>query len=183
MYAGKLVFAQVMEFAPWHTFRRLDELYTVERDAKGLDPAERQRLRAEHAVPRLESLHRWADGLVRHTLPSGKLGDALNYLLKQWPKLVRYVDDPRLAIDTNVAENAIRPFALGRRNWLFADTVKGAKASAALYSLTATARANGLEPYQYLCRLFAALPKATTVADFEALLPFREPTAIVADAA
>ena len=91
---------------------------------------------------------------------------------KRWSKLVRYVEDPRLAIDTNLAENAIRPFALGRRNWLFADTVKGAKTSAALYSIVSTARANGLEPYAYLRRLFAELPKAKTLEDFEALLPF-----------
>ena len=96
-------------------------------------------------------------------------------MITQWPKLVRYVEDPRLAIDTNLAENAIRPFALGRRNWLFADTVKGAKASAALYSIVSTARANGLEPYAYLRRLFAELPKAKTVEDFEALLPFSTP--------
>lgn len=71
-----------------------------------------------------------------------------------------------------MAENAIRPFALGRRNWLFADTVKGAKASAALYSLIETAKANGLEPFAYLRDLFEKLPLATTVDDFEALLPF-----------
>ncbi len=103
---------------------------------------------------------------------SGKLGDAFDYLLKQWPKLIRYVEHGQLAIDTNVAENAIRPFALGRRNWLFADTINGAKASASLYSLVQTARANDLEPYAFLCRLFAELPKAKTVEDFEALIPF-----------
>lgn len=78
----------------------------------------------------------------------------------------------RVAIDTNLAENAIRPFALGRRNWLFADSTKGAKASAAWYSLVETAKANGLEPYAYLWRLFERLPQAKTVEDFEALLPF-----------
>ena len=91
----------------------------------------------------------------------------------QWPKLVRYAEDGRVAIDTNLAENAIRPFALGRRNWLFADTVSGAKASAHLYSLVQTARANELEPYAYLRRLFSELPSAQSVADIEALLPFR----------
>jgi hypothetical protein len=105
------------------------------------------------------------------TLPSGNLGEALAYLLKQWPKLIRYVEDGRVAIDTNLAENAIRPFALGRRNWLFADTVSGAKASAHLYSLVQTARANELEPYAYLRRLFAELPAAQTVEQIEALLP------------
>ena len=152
--------------------RRIDVLYDIEREAKGLSDAERTALRQQKAVPQLKALHEWASALVEQTLPSGKLGEALNYLLKQWPKLIRYVEDARLAIDTNLAENAIRPFALGRRNWLFADTVKGAKASASLYSLVQTARANELEPYAYLRRLFAELPAAQSVADFEALLPW-----------
>jgi transposase len=82
-------------------------------------------------------------------------------------KLIRYVDDGRPAIDTNLAENAIRPFARGRRAWLFADSVKGVKASAAFVSLVETAKANGLEPYAYLCRRFERLPHAKTVDDFE----------------
>lgn len=150
--------------------RRIDALYTLERETKALEPDQRQRVRHDQARPQLASLHAWAEALVRQTLPSGKLGEALGYLLTQWPKLVRYIDDPRLAIDTNLAENAIRPFVLGR-NWLFADTAQGARASAALYSLTSTAKANGLEPYAYLRRLFSELPQATTVADIEALLP------------
>jgi len=152
--------------------RRIDALYLIERQIKDLSDAERMRIRGEEAIRQLESLHAWASKMQHETMPSGKLGEALGYLITQWPKLVRYVEDPRLAIDTNLAENAIRPFALGRRNWLFADTVKGAKASAALYSIVSTARANGLEPYAYLRKLFAELPKAKTVADFEAILPF-----------
>jgi hypothetical protein len=151
-------------------------LYLIERQIKDLSDEERMRIRAEEAVPQLKSLREWAGKMQHETMPSGKLGEALGYLITQWPKLVRYVEDPRLAIDTNLAENAIRPFALGRRNWLFADTVKGAKASAALYSIVSTARANGLEPYAYLRRLFADLPKAKTVEDFEALLPFSTAT-------
>jgi transposase len=138
-----------------------------------LGDVERAAVRQGKAVPLLASLHAWATDLERHTLPSGKLGAALAYLLKQWPKLIRYVEDGRVAIDTNLAENAIRPFALGRRNWLFADTISGAKASAHLYSLVQTARANELEPYAYLRRLFTELPAAQSVADIEALLPFR----------
>jgi len=88
--------------------RRIDELYTIERERKALPDDERQRVRREKALPKLKSLHAWPEDLVRHTLPSGKLGDAIEYLLRQWPKLVRYIDDPRLAIDTNLAENAIR---------------------------------------------------------------------------
>jgi hypothetical protein len=152
--------------------RRIDALYDIEREVKGLSVAERAALRQQKAVPQLNALHAWASALQQQTLPSGKLGEALDYLTKQWPKLIRYVEDGRLAIDTNGVENAIRPFALGRRNWLFADTVKGAKASASLYSLVQSARANELEPYAYLRHLFAKLPAAKSVEDFEALLPF-----------
>ena len=89
----------------------------------------------------------------------------LGYLDKQWPKLVRYIEDGRLRIDTNLVENAIRPFAVGRKGWLFSDTVRGAEASANLYSLIETAKANGLEPYADLRRVFEELPKAATLAE------------------
>jgi transposase len=152
--------------------RRIDALYAIERDIKQLSNEERRQVRQVRAVPLLDSLHSFAQSLQQETLTSGKLGEALAYLGKQWPKLICYVEDGRLAIDTNLAENAIRPFALGRRNWLFANSTKGAKASAAWYSLVESAKANGLEPYAYLCRLFERLPHAKTVEDFEALLPF-----------
>jgi transposase-like protein len=153
--------------------RRIDELYKIERESSALSDTERAAVRREKALPLLESLRAWAIDLELQTLPSGKLGTALAYLLKQWPKLIRYTEDGQVAIDTNLAENAIRPFALGRRNWLFADTVSGAKASANLYSLVQTARANELEPYAYLRRLFTELPAAQTVEQIEALLPFK----------
>jgi hypothetical protein len=163
------------EAAAHDIVRRIDALYAIEREIKSLTPEARCVERQRNAVPLLDSLYTFAGSLLQHTLPSGKLGDALSYLTKQWPKLIRYVEDGRLAIDTNLAENAIRPFALGRRNWLFADTVKGAKASAALYSLVESAKANALEPYAYLRGLLEQLPHAQTVADFEALLPFSTP--------
>ena len=152
--------------------QRIDALYAVERDTKAMTDDERKAVRQEKAGALLKSLHAWATDLKQQTIPSGKLGGALHYLLGQWPKLIRYIDDGRVAIDTNVAENAIRPFALGRRNWLFADTVNGAKASASLYTLVQTCRANEIEPYAYLRRLFAELPAAETVEQFEALLPW-----------
>jgi transposase-like protein len=95
--------------------RRIDELYKIERESSALSDAERAVARQEKALPLLESLHAWAEDLELQTLPSGKLGKALAYLLKQWPKLIRYTADGKVAIDTNLAENAIRPFALGRR--------------------------------------------------------------------
>ncbi len=95
------------------------------------------------------------------------------HLKAGWPKLVRFVDDRRLPIDNNACENAIGLFVIGRRNWLFADTVGGANASANLYLLAETANANGIDSYQYLRALFVALLKATIVEDYEALLPWR----------
>ena len=79
-----------------------------------------------------------------------------------------------LSPDNNLAENAIRPFVIGRKNWLFSDTEKGAKASATLYSLIETAKANGLDPYTYMRELIAKIPQAQSIADFQALLPYRK---------
>jgi hypothetical protein len=96
----------------------------------------------------------------------------LAYLVNHWTELIRYLDDGRLEIDNNLAENAIRPFAVGRKNWLFSDSVNGAKASANLYSLIETAKTNGLEAYDYLRHIFTELPKAKNLDDYEALLPW-----------
>ena len=107
------------------------------------------------------------------TVPPGSLtGKALGYLASEWRHLIRVLDDGRLEVDNNLCENAIRPFVMGRKAWLFADTPRGAEASARLYSLVETAKANGLVPYDYLKRLFTELPAATTLADIEALLPW-----------
>jgi hypothetical protein len=90
---------------------------------------------------------------------------------RQWPKLVRVLDDGRIPLDTNLVENAIRPFVVGRKNWLFADTVAGARASANLYGLIETAKANGIEPSRYLAHLFEVLPTVTEPEQLDALLP------------
>ncbi len=103
--------------------------------------------------------------------PRSALGKAMNYAHKQWPRLIVYVEDGRLRSDNNLTENAIRPFVIGRKNVLFCDTVAGANASANLYSLIETAKANGVEPYAYLRTVFAELPQATSVDEIEALLP------------
>ena len=105
--------------------------------------------------------------------PRSLAGKAIGYLDSQWSKLERVLDDGRLPLDTNAVERAIRHFVIGRRNWMFADTPKGAVASARLYGLVETAKANGLEPWAYLEKIFEALPAATTAEDIEALLPWR----------
>jgi transposase len=113
----------------------------------------------------------WLEDARPQVPPSSATGTALNYLHNEWSKLVRYLDDGRLEIDNNLAENAIRPFVVGRKNWLFSASVKGVKASANLYSLIETAKANELEPYAYLRYVFTELPQADTVEAIEALLP------------
>jgi hypothetical protein len=94
--------------------------------------------------------------------------------------LVRYCEDGRLPIDNNRLENNIRPFVIGRKAWLFSDTPAGAHASAGLYSLVETAKTAGIEPYSYLRHLFTALPRATVVEQFEALLPWNVDRSLVA---
>ena len=152
---------------------RIRTLYAVERRIRDTPPDQRHRARQAESVPVLNALRAWLDDTLPKVLPSGPLGKAMRYLDNQWNALVRFCDDGRYGIDTNPVENAIRPFCLGRRNWLFADTVPGANASARLYSLIETAKANALEPYAYLRHVFTELPKAQSLAEVEALLPTR----------
>ena len=151
----------------------IGELYAIEATARELAPETRQRLRDQHSRPVLARIQTLLQTHLHAVLPASLLGKALHYLAEQWPKLVRFLDDGRYPIDNNACENAIRPFVIGRRNWLFADTPGGARASANLYSLIETAKANAVEPYRYLQALFTALPLARTVEDYEALLPWR----------
>jgi hypothetical protein len=149
----------------------IQKLYRVEKQARRLSLEERYARRQQQARPVLDDLRSWLDDTLPLVPPTSAIGKALNYLHREWEKLIRYLDDGRLEIDNNGAENAIRPFVVGRKNWLFSASVKGVKASANLYSLIETAKANGLEPYAYLRYLFTELPQAETVEAIEALLP------------
>jgi transposase len=148
------------------------ELYAVEARAREMTSAERRRLRAESSRPSLAKIEELLHRHLHSVAPTSLLGKALHYLHGQWAKLIRYVENGVWPIDNNPCENAIRPFVVGRRNWLFADTVGGANASANLYSLIETCKANGIDPYGYLVALFRALPSARTADDFEVLLPW-----------
>jgi hypothetical protein len=150
----------------------IGKLYGIEQRSRDGDAATRYQARQQESVPLLQQLRLWLDKTLSTVLPSGKLGEALQYLHKYWPKLIRYTEGGDLPIDNNRAENAIRPFVVGRKNWLFSDTPQGAHASAIIYSVIETAKANDLEPYAYLRRVFSVLPAATSVADIEALLPW-----------
>lgn len=149
----------------------IQKLYGVEKAVRDTTPAARYAYRLEQARPILDELYAWLMSTLPQVPPETATGKALNYLHREWTKLIRYLDDGRYEIDNNRAENAIRPFVIGRKNWLFSDSVRGVKASANLYSLIETAKANGLEPYGYLRRVFTELPRAKTVEAVEALLP------------
>jgi len=149
------------------------KLYRIEKQARQLKlkPPDRYGYRQKHTLPVILEMRTWLDDVLPQIAPSSATGTALNYLHNEWDKLIRYLDDGRLEIDNNLAENAIRPFVTGRKNWLFSVSVKGVKASANLYSLIECAKINGLEPYAYLRHVFTELPKASTVEAIEALLP------------
>jgi transposase len=153
--------------------RRIQALYRIEREIKLLSDNERQSVRANRSMPLLDDFRTWLDQHIPIVPPRSALGKAMNYAHKQWPKLTTYTEDGRLRMDNNLTENAIRPFVIGRKNFLFCDSVAGAKSSANLYSLIETAKANGVEPYAYLKMVFAELPNASSLEEIEALLPIR----------
>jgi len=152
----------------------IQQLYGLEKEAraKHWSPKMIRAMRTEKARSILVAFHQWLTKRSTQTPPKGLLGKAISYALNQWDRLLVYLEDPILTPDNNMAENSIRPFVLGRKNWLFAGTPKGAEASASLYSLIETAKANNCEPYSYLRHIFEHLPRAHTLADYEALLPW-----------
>jgi transposase len=129
-------------------------------------------LRQEKSKPILEKFKAWVDELLPGTPPNSALGKALGYTSRQWPKLVRHLEHGEIPVDNNYIERQIKSYATGRRAWLFAYDAAGAQASANLYSLVMTCRANDVEPYAYLNYLFEHLPAASTVEQIEALLPW-----------
>lgn len=158
------------------TLTRIRELYAIEIELHGKSHDQIRTGRKEKAEPILAELRTLCTETLSKIPPQSLTGKALAYLDHEWLHLIRYLDDGRLSIDNNYIENAIRPFALGRKNWLFADTVAGAQASATLYSLIETAKRNGREPFAYLRFIFQMLPLATNIDDIETLLPWNANT-------
>ena len=148
----------------------IQKLYRIERDIKDSPPDDKKRLRQDKSVPILNQLRQWLEKSLPQVPPKSLLGKTLHYLHNQWDKLACYVNEGYLRMDNNLAENAICPFVVGRKAWLFSNSQKGACASANLYSLIETAKACGLEPYAYLKDVLTLLPAAETVDDIEQLL-------------
>jgi transposase len=152
----------------------IGQLYAVEAKSRDreLSPKDLQEQRQLHSVPVLGKIEALLLANLHSVLPGSLLGKALHYLSSQWAKLSLYVTNGAYPIDNNACENSIRPFCVGRKNWLFSDTVAGANASANLYSLLQTCAVNDVDGYQYLRALLVALPKAQSADDYEALLPW-----------
>lgn len=157
---------------------KINALYRLEQAIKDLPPHEKYQHRQKIAVSLLNDLKCWLESNIGRVMKGGLTYKAMYYTLNQWTKLIAYCEDGRLNISNAGAENAIRPFAVGRRRWLFSDTPHGAKASAIHYSLVETAKANGLNPEKYYNYILSKIPYAETVEDWEVLLPWNTKAAI-----
>ncbi len=149
------------------------KLYAIETDARdrNLPPEARFMLRQEKSVLILAAFKKWLDHHLPKTSEQGAIGKAMRYCIAHWDKLNHYLLDGCLEIDNNLIENAIRPFALGRKNWLFNASPSGARAGAILYSLIETCKANNIEPYQYFCTMLNRIRLCVTEDDYRQLLP------------
>lgn len=150
------------------------QLYGIEKQIR-VDKYQSDKIktaRSEASIPILKQIRQLLDDTLHTTTPSGLMGKALGYLHNQWPNLIGFTKNGNYPIDNNAAENAIRPFVIGRKNWLFANSTKGAKASANLYSIIETAKAHDLNPEEYLTNVYRQLPNADTVEKIEKLLPW-----------
>ena len=162
---GKPSVAQVM-------LSKINALYRLERELAELDDEERHAARQGRAVPRLTSLHAWLEDKQPKVAADTLTRKAINYALNQWEYLERYTEHGQLSISNVLAENAIRPFVIGRKAWLFSKSPEGARASATYYSLIETAKANGVEPYAYLQHVIGRIATADTDEALDALLPW-----------
>lgn len=150
----------------------IGKLFAAEARTAKWEANQRQRLRRRYSARVLDAIYDLMLEQSPGVVPNSLLGKALTYLREQWPKLILYVENGDWPISNNACENSIRPFVIGRRGWLFADTVDGAAASANLYSLVETCKACRIDPYRYLTLLFQQLPLAKNVDDYAALLPW-----------
>lgn len=159
----------------------IGELYAIERSGKGLADAELLALRSRDSRPLVARIESWMKEHRDKVLPKSALGNAIRYGLEQWPAMKRYLDDGRCSIDNNIAERDIKRVVMGRKAWLFADSVDGMEASAVLYSLVQTCIANQVDPYKYFKAVIERMPYARSQADLEALLPWNLRHELVAE--
>lgn len=149
-----------------------NQLFAIERKLKEATPEERRKVREEQSRPVLDAYHTWLYQQRARTMPKSLIGQASAYSLNQWEKLTAFLKDGRLELDNIRSERSIKPFVIGRKNWLFANTPRGAAASATIYSVIETAKENGLHPFRYLQYLFEQLPQLSDIHEAKELEPF-----------
>lgn len=151
-------------------------LFKIERELHDCTPEQRFAARNEKSKPVLDAFKVWLDEQAPKVLPKSALGAAVTYARNQWGTLNTFLLDGRLEIDNNRSERAIKPFVIGRKNWLFANTPKGAKASATIYSIIETAKENGINPFKYLEYLFETMPNVDNddSRSLDAILPWTD---------
>jgi transposase len=150
-----------------------NRLFVVERKIKNASTEERYNVRVKESRPILDAFSAWLRYQKPRVLPKSGLGKAINYCQNQWFKLEAFMlDGRRLELDNNRSERSIKPFVIGRKNFMFSNTPRGAESSAIIYSIIETAKENGLHPFKYLMYLFEQLPQLDEIKDLEALDPF-----------
>ena len=152
---------------------KIKRLFDIEDALSDATPEDRLAARNERSRPIVEDFKLWLDKESKLALPKSKIGEAITYCRNQWPKLIRFLDDGRLELDNNRAERSVKPFVIGRKNWLFANTPRGAKVSAIIYSIVETAKENGLNPFDYLKHVFENT-KDIDPSAIDSLLPWSE---------
>ena len=155
--------------------RRIAQLYAIEQQASGITPAQRLEMREQHAIPALAAMHAWLLASQRSVAAGSGTAKAIEHALKRWPALQRYAGSGSLPIDNNPVENAIRPIAIGKKNWLFAGSERAGRRAAAIQSLFATAKLNGLDPARWLADTLEKLPTCPN-SRIDSLLPFANST-------
>jgi len=164
------------ELASSVAIAKIKKLYEIEEELRDATCEERLAVRKERSKPLVDDFKEWLESESKLVLPKCALGKALTYCRNQWPKLIRFLDDGRLEIDNNRAERSIKPFVIGRKNWLFANTPSGAKTSAVIYSVVETAKENGLNPFDYLKFVFERIKRIDPAdpATVDELMPWDE---------
>ena len=155
-----------------HVLNEYQKLYKIEKDIKNLSPDTIKSIRQQRSKPILFEMKKYIEDRILHMVPKSRIAKAVAYTLNHWDGFMKYLEDGRLSIDNNHTERVIRKFVIPRNNYMFADTVKGAKALSIHFSIIQTAIANNLEPYQYYVDIMKALPYCKAVDDYEALLPW-----------
>lgn len=155
--------------------QRIAALYAIEQQGAELDPPQRLALRQQLAVPALAELHTWLLASGRTVAASSGPAKAIDHALKRWPALQCYAVTGSLPIDNNLVENAIRPIAIGKKNWLFAGSERAGRRAAAIQSLFATAKLNGIDPAKWLADTLERLPTCPN-SRIDSLLPFANST-------